>query len=71
MSYPLNFGIYCGMSMQFRDTFKQLIPLMCRHNSSNYGGIHTAVSKGKGPAGGHRCLKNQLNAGTGNQVKYI
>ena len=25
LSYPLNFGIYCGMSQQFRDTFKQLL----------------------------------------------
>ena len=24
LSYPLNFGIYCGMSKQFRDTFKEL-----------------------------------------------
>ncbi len=24
LSYPLNFGIYCGMSEQFRDTFKKL-----------------------------------------------
>lgn len=24
LSYPLNFGIYCGMSRQFRETFKDL-----------------------------------------------
>lgn len=24
LSYPLNFGIYCGMSRQFRETFKEL-----------------------------------------------
>ena len=24
LSYPLNFGIYCGMSKQFRDTFTEL-----------------------------------------------
>lgn len=23
-SYPINFGIYCGMSRQFRETFKEL-----------------------------------------------
>ena len=24
LSYPLNFGIYCGMSQQFRETFMKL-----------------------------------------------
>ena len=24
LSYPVNFGIYCGMSRQFRETFKEL-----------------------------------------------
>lgn len=24
VSYPINFGIYCGMSRQFRETFKEI-----------------------------------------------
>ena len=24
LSYPINFAIYCGMSRQFRETFKEL-----------------------------------------------
>ena len=33
MSYPLNFGIYCGMSKQFRDTFKELFPFLFKNNN--------------------------------------
>ena len=34
LSYPLNFGIYCGMSKQFRDTFTELfIKRVTRRNS--------------------------------------
>ena len=29
LSYPLNFGIYCGMSRQFRETFKELFMKVC------------------------------------------
>ena len=25
LSYPLNFGIYCGMSRQFRETFRAIV----------------------------------------------
>ena len=66
MSYPLNFGIYCGMSQQFRDTFKEFIPTMCkgRRNNRNDGDVRS-VSKPRG----HRRPKNQNKAGTGNQVK--
>ena len=46
LSYPLNFGIYCGMSQQFRETFMKLfgpwipnMPKCCcqckRENDSN------------------------------------
>ena len=49
LSYPLNFGIYCGMSQQFRETFMKLfgarIPNMpkwcCRCKRENDS--HTSV----------------------------
>ena len=31
LSYPLNFGIYCGMSRQFRETFKELFMKVCTY----------------------------------------
>jgi hypothetical protein len=34
LSFPLNFAIYCGMSQQFRHTFKQLFT-KCRHDNTN------------------------------------
>ena len=34
LSYPLNFGIYCGMSQQFRDTFKDLFFIKSQANHS-------------------------------------
>lgn len=39
LSYPINFAIYCGMSRQFRETFKDLFikgPLNGRNGSSKY-----------------------------------
>ncbi len=32
LSYPLNFGIYCGMSRQFRETFKELFMRRVGHS---------------------------------------
>jgi hypothetical protein len=37
VSYPINFAIYCGMSRQFRETFKELF---IRGNSSTQGGTN-------------------------------
>ena len=69
MSYPLNFGIYCGMSKQFRDTFKQLIPVTpCTsdNNNRNNGDIRGATrSSGMG---GHRRSRNSNNANVLKQV---
>ncbi|XP_049819701.1 sex peptide receptor [Aethina tumida] len=39
VSYPINFGIYCGMSRQFRETFKDLFirgSVGARNGSSRY-----------------------------------
>lgn len=39
LSYPINFAIYCGMSRQFRETFKELFvrsPAATRNGSSRY-----------------------------------
>ncbi|KAJ8922210.1 hypothetical protein NQ315_004147 [Exocentrus adspersus] len=39
LSYPINFAIYCGMSRQFRETFKDLFikgPVNARNGSSRY-----------------------------------
>lgn len=39
LSYPINFAIYCGMSRQFRETFKDLFikrPSNARNGSSRY-----------------------------------
>ena len=35
LSYPLNFGIYCGMSRQFRETFKDLF-MKVRNNKPHF-----------------------------------
>lgn len=38
VSYPINFAIYCGMSRQFRETFKELFvrgAVAARHNGSS------------------------------------
>ena len=34
LSYPLNFAIYCGMSAQFRNTFKTLLATLFTSNNS-------------------------------------
>ena len=36
LSYPLNFGIYCGMSRQFRETFKELFMKVCANWIMNH-----------------------------------
>lgn len=39
LSYPINFAIYCGMSRQFRETFKELFirgAVSARNGSSRY-----------------------------------
>lgn len=39
VSYPINFGIYCGMSRQFRETFKEIFlgsMAVKKDNSSKY-----------------------------------
>ena len=69
MSYPLNFGIYCGMSKQFRDTFKELIPISCKPNNNNRNnGDIRAVTKHKGP-GSHSRSKPHPNSKQGKQVR--
>ena len=72
MSYPLNFGIYCGMSKQFRDTFKEIIPVnTCKdnHNNRNNGDFR-AVRKTKGPTNKRRS-KNQKSTKSEKQVKHF
>ena len=72
MSYPLNFGIYCGMSKQFRDTFKQLIPVVLtdacsRNNNNRNNGDIRGTSRPSGN-GGHRRPKTCNNS---NLVKQV
>ena len=45
LSYPLNFGIYCGMSRQFRETFKELF--MQRVGAGAAGGNGNTKANGK------------------------
>lgn len=61
LSYPVNFGIYCGMSHQFRETFKDLflkrgnVPLNyhSRKNTTTAGnGGEHAATTGNGGGGG-------------------
>ena len=68
MSYPLNFGIYCGMSKQFRDTAKQLIPIPCKSisNSRNNGGIMIVTNTKE--TGTHQRLKSESSLGAENKV---
>lgn len=44
LSYPVNFAIYCGMSRQFRETFKDLFLMgnlaSRRENSSRYSVVN-------------------------------
>ena len=65
LSYPINFGIYCGMSRQFRETFQGLFmpsassaaaaiarPSVSQAaNVSGAGGIHLLPAGSSGPAG--------------------
>ena len=46
LSYPVNFAIYCGMSYQFRETFKLLIlkRLFCKGNSKTNGRYTTTTN---------------------------
>ena len=68
MSYPLNFGIYCGMSKQFRDTAKQLIPIPCKsiRGGRNNGGIMIVTNTKE--TGSHQRMKSESNFGTQNKV---
>ena len=70
MSYPLNFGIYCGMSKQFRDTAKQLIPIPCKSisNSRNNGGIMIVTNTKE--TGTHQRLKSESSFGAENKVHW-
>ena len=64
MSYPLNFGIYCGMSKQFRDTFKELLPSFCKQNNdiiSGRGKLNHGRSKGGPAARGAPSTKQSTN----------
>ncbi|XP_071450124.1 sex peptide receptor, partial [Hetaerina americana] len=47
LSYPINFAIYCGMSRQFRETFKELFV------SKQHG--HAALPQPTGDGGGADC----------------
>ena len=73
MSYPLNFGIYCGMSKQFRDTFKQLIPITeyCSRNNNNRNNGEIRGGKRSCGSGGHRRPRNYNNSDTKKQVILI
>lgn len=48
LSFPLNFSIYCGMSAQFRQTFKELFvkkiedSISVRSTQPNNNALHTA-----------------------------
>ncbi len=50
LSYPLNFGIYCGMSRQFRETFKELfMQRVMTSSSGGGGGARNGNNAGGGP----------------------
>lgn len=46
LSYPVNFAIYCGMSRQFRETFKALIlnRILCRGKANKKNGRYTTTT---------------------------
>lgn len=46
LSYPVNFAIYCGMSRQFRETFKALIlnRIFCRGKANKKNGRYTTTT---------------------------
>ncbi|ERL84582.1 hypothetical protein D910_02011 [Dendroctonus ponderosae] len=44
LSYPINFAIYCGMSRQFRETFKELF--MTRASSARNGSSRYSIVNG-------------------------
>lgn len=46
LSYPVNFAIYCGMSRQFRETFKTLIlnRIFCRKTNKKNGRYTTTTN---------------------------
>jgi len=46
LSFPLNFAIYCGMSRQFRETFKELFVKKNTDpvQSSKYSGVTNATN---------------------------
>lgn len=46
LSYPVNFAIYCGMSRQFRETFKALIlnRIFCRGKTNKKNGRYTTTT---------------------------
>ena len=76
MSYPLNFGIYCGMSKQFRDTFKELLPSFCKRSNdiiAGKGQLNHGRNKGGPATRGAPATKQSTNPncpGSETQVKY-
>lgn len=59
LSYPVNFAIYCGMSRQFRETFKVLIlnRVLCRGKSNNTNGRFTTTNA---TYSNFECSRNQF-----------
>jgi len=55
LSYPVNFFIYCGMSRQFRETFKSLF--LCRDVTGSGGGR----TGGAGAGGASACHTIEMN----------
>ena len=49
LSYPVNFFIYCGMSRQFRETFRRLFS---RASSGRFSGATNTEVTSIGPGGG-------------------
>ena len=59
LSYPLNFFIYCGMSRQFRETFKHMFtggPIPMDRDCSQYTAVPTENGKTLETAGGETAL---------------
>ncbi len=78
LSYPLNFGIYCGMSRQFRETFKELFMQRVMTASKaggngDNGATHGGRTLGGGgdDGGGGRSVGNSSNAGGGRSVLQV
>ena len=62
-SYPINFAIYCGMSRQFRETFKELFIKSAEENDTRATTVHRSSRysrvNGGGDGNGRRSCTNE------------